>query len=180
MTHVVAFSSFSIMKQPYGDPVVAGFEALTPPVFAAAEDAPGFIDRAREIDDLTHLGNFERSWGEWGDFAVPDYYDGGFEIATETRAGTLSLWKDVESVFQFTYGGLHGRAFNQRHKWFRKIDYPTHVIWWIPKGEIPTWRESVKRYNHLDKNGPKAFAFNFSKTFDSSGNPAPAPAPKRP
>ena len=65
MNRVIAFSSFSIMKKPYGDPVVAGFEALTPPVFKVAEKAEGFIARAKEIDDLEHLGNFERDWGEW-------------------------------------------------------------------------------------------------------------------
>ncbi|MGJ8626376.1 MAG: DUF3291 domain-containing protein [Sulfitobacter sp.] len=175
MTHVVAFSSFSIMKKPYGNPVVAGFEALTPPVFAAAEKSPGFIDRARETDDLDHLGNFERDWGAWGKFVVPDYYDGGFEIATETRAGTLSLWEDVESVFRFTYGGLHRRAFDQREKWFREIDYPTHVVWWVPRGTIPTWGDSVERYEHLAKNGPDSFAFNFRTTFDHKGNATPAP-----
>jgi hypothetical protein len=37
MDKVIAFSSFSIMKKPYGDPLVAGFESLTPPVFQVAE-----------------------------------------------------------------------------------------------------------------------------------------------
>ena len=36
---VIAFSSFSIMKKPYGDPVVAGFESLAPPVFQVAKRA---------------------------------------------------------------------------------------------------------------------------------------------
>jgi len=173
MSHVIAFSSFSIMKKPYGDPVVAGFEALTPPVFEVAEKSPGFIARAKETDDLHHLGNFERDWGDWGEFAVPSYYDGGFTIPTETRAGTLSLWEDVQSVYDFTYGGLHGRAFRQRHKWFRKIDFPTHVIWWVPRGEIPSWKQSVIRYDHLNEHGPTAFAFDFSTIFDQHGSPEP-------
>jgi hypothetical protein len=171
MDKVIAFSSFSIMKKPYGDPVVTGFEALTPPVFRVAEEAEGFIARAKEIDDLEHLGNFERDWGEWGEFAVPDYYDGGFTIAEETRAGTLSIWEDIGSVHKFTYSGLHGIAFKQRHKWFREIDYPTHVIWWINRGETPTWKQSVERYDSLHTNGPTPFAFNFQHTFDSAGNP---------
>ena len=36
MDKVMAFSSFSIMKKLYGDPVVAGFESLTPSVFQVA------------------------------------------------------------------------------------------------------------------------------------------------
>lgn len=174
MDKVVAFSSFSIMKKPYGDPVVAGFEALTPPVFKLAESAEGFIARAKETDDLEHLGNFERNWGKWGEFAVPDYYDGGFVRAEETRAGTLSIWEDIKYVYNFTYTGLHGKAFKQRYKWFKKIDYPTHVIWWIERGKIPTWKESVKRYDSLHRKGPTPFAFNFLSPFDAESNPLPS------
>lgn len=47
MDKVIAFSSFSIMKKPYGEPVVAGFESLTPLVFQVAGQAKGFIARAR-------------------------------------------------------------------------------------------------------------------------------------
>ena len=56
MNKVIAFSSFSILRKPYGDPVVAGFEALTRPLFKVAENAEGFIARAKESDDLEHLG----------------------------------------------------------------------------------------------------------------------------
>jgi len=66
MDKVMAFSSFSIMKKPYGDPVVSGFESLTPSVFQVAEQARGFIARAKVTDNLEHLGNFEREWGAWG------------------------------------------------------------------------------------------------------------------
>ncbi|MDB2514751.1 DUF3291 domain-containing protein, partial [Alphaproteobacteria bacterium] len=67
--------------------------------------------------------------------------------------------------------GLHGIAFKQRHKWFRDIDYPTHVIWWINRGETPSWKQSVARFDSLYANGPTPFAFNFQQSFDSAGNP---------
>ena len=63
MDKVMAFSSFSIMKKPYGDPVVAGFESLTPPVSQVAEQAKSSIARAKVTDNLERLGNFERDWG---------------------------------------------------------------------------------------------------------------------
>ena len=66
MDKLMAFSSFSIMKKPHGDPVVAGFESLTPPVFQVAEQAKGSIARAKVIDNLEHLGNVDRDWGAWG------------------------------------------------------------------------------------------------------------------
>ena len=96
MDKVIAFSSFSIMKKPYGDPVVAGFESLTLSVFQVAEQARGFIARAKVTDNLEHLGNFERDWGAWGAFAVPDYYDGGFTPADETHAHAKHLGRHRE------------------------------------------------------------------------------------
>jgi hypothetical protein len=179
MDKVMAFSSFSIMKKLYGETVVAGFESLTPSVFQVAEQARGFIARAKVTDNLEHLGNFEREWGAWGAFAVPDYYDGGFTPADETHAGTLSIWEDIESVHNFTYSGLHGIAFKQRHKWFRDIDYPTHVMWWINRGETPSWKQSVARFDSLYANGPTSFAFNFQHVFDSAGNPLTGFEPAR-
>ena len=112
MDKVIAFSSFSIMKKPYGDPAVAGLESLTSPVFQIAEQAKGFIARAKVTYNLEHLGNFERDWGVSVAFAVADYYDGGLTSTDETHAGTLSIWEDIESVHNFTYSGLHGIAFN--------------------------------------------------------------------
>lgn len=77
---------------------------LTRPVFKVAENAEGFIARARENDDLDHLGSFERDWGEWGEFAVPDSHDGGFSKAEETAAGTLSIWEGIfQPLFDFRF-----------------------------------------------------------------------------
>lgn len=87
----LAFTTFAIMKAPYGNEQVRGFEVLTQPVFNRAETKAGFIDRAIELDDFGHLTNFERDWGAWGPFAVPRFYDGGHNTASDTRAGTLSL-----------------------------------------------------------------------------------------
>lgn len=102
-----------------------------------------------------------------------------FTPADETHAGTLSIWEDIESVHNFTYSGLHGIAFKQRHKWFRDIDYPTHVMWWINRGETPSWKQSVARFDSLYANGPTSFAFNFQHVFDSAGNPLTGFEPAR-
>ena len=165
----VAFTTFAIMKGPYGDPQVEGFEILTPPVFNASENAEGFIARAHEIDSNDHLSNFERDWGEWGLFAVPRFYDGGFETATDTRASTLSLWQSLEAVHHFVYTGLHRHALDQRKKWFRKPQWPSYAIWWVDDTHVPTWSEACKRLELLHDNGSTPDAFNFHKMFDSEG-----------
>ena len=130
-------------------------------------------------DNLKHLDNFERGSCAWGAFAVQDYYDGGFTPAEETHAGILSIWKDIENVHNFTYAGLPGIAFQQRHKLFRETDYPTHVIWWINRGETPSWKQSVACFDSVYTYEPTAFAFNFQHIFDSAGNPITGFEPAR-
>lgn len=167
----LAFTTFAIMHEPYGNPVVAGFEALTPAVFTKSEEAPGFISRAVELDDHTDQSNFERDWGDWGPFAVPRYYDGGFQLHTDTRAGTLSLWESVESVGKFVYSGLHQRALDQRKKWFREPKWPTYAMWWVADDHIPNWQEASDRIEMLADKGPTPDSFDFKSAFDASGNP---------
>lgn len=167
----VAFTTFAIMKGPYGDPQVHGFEALTPAVFRKAEQAVGFIARAREIDDQQDLTNFERDWGVWGRFMVPRFYDGGFETASDTRASTLSMWISLEAVHDFVYAGLHQRALAQREKWFRTPNWPTYATWWVADNHQPTWQEAILRLEALHDRGPSEYAFNFKSLFDSEGRP---------
>jgi hypothetical protein len=165
----LAFTTFAIMKAPYGQAEIAGFEALTPAVFRQAENSPGFIARACELDDLHHLTNFERDWGAWGKFTVPRFYDGGFESATDTRASTVSLWQSVEAVAAFAYGGLHQRGLAQRAKWFREPEWPGHAAWWVSDTHIPSWQEACGRLEHLHDQGPTPHAFNLKHAFTPDG-----------
>lgn len=103
----VAFTTFAILKKPYGDPEVQEFDDLTPPTFEEAEGSPGFLARAKEDPGQSHITNFDRDWGEWGKFEVPRFYTGGRTDDTDSRASTLSLWADLESVFAFVYSGIH-------------------------------------------------------------------------
>jgi Domain of unknown function (DUF3291) len=167
----LVLTTFAIMKGPYGDPQVRGFEALTPAVFREAERSPGFIARAREIDDNDHLTNFERDWGAWGPFAVPSFYDGGFDTATDTRASTISMWVSIEAVRNFVVNGLHHKALRQREKWFRKPEWPTYAMWWVADDHTPNWPEAVERLERLHVHGPSAFAFTFEQAYDAEGNP---------
>ncbi len=165
----VAFTTFAILKRPYGDPVVQGFDDLTPPTFAQAENSPGFVARAKESPDQSHLTNFSRDWGAWGRFEVPRFYTGGRTDETDSRASTLSLWTDLDSVFSFVYSGLHRTALAQRHDWFLKPEWPTYAVWWVGDDEIPTWADACARLEHLHDHGPTPFAFTLRRAFDADG-----------
>lgn len=170
----VAFTTFAVLRQPYGHPEVQPFDDRTPAVFAEAEHAPGFIARDKEVNSDTDVSNFERDWGAWGTFAVPRFYSGGRTTSTDSRASTLSLWRDLESVYTFVYNGLHLEALKHRHEWFLKPEWPTYAVWWVDDNHTPTWAEACERLEWLHDHGPNPRAFNFKKPFDAAGESLPS------
>lgn len=165
----VAITTFAVLKAPYGNAEVQEFDDRTPDVFVEAEQADGFIERAKEIDDKTESCNFNRDWGMWGEFSVPDFYQYGRDDSTDQRASTISLWRDLESLKKFVFSGLHLEALKKRYQWFEKISYPNYAVWWIEDNHIPTWSEAVSRLDHLNKMGPTPYAFDFRCPYGSSG-----------
>lgn len=166
----IAFTTFAILKQPYGNPEVQEFDDRTPDVFKEAENSPGFIDRAKEVSG-SELSNFERDWGKWGRFAVPRFYTFGRDTITDQRASTISLWQDLSAVFNFVYAGLHLEAFKRRTQWFLKPEWPTYAIWWVNDDHTPQWEEACQKLEQLHDQGPSPSVFDFKNAFDETGNP---------
>jgi hypothetical protein len=167
----VAFTTFAILLEPYGHARVQEFDDRTPHVFRAAEESPGFVARAVELDQLGG-SNFTRDWGAWGAFDVPRFYTLGREAGNDQRASTLSVWRDLQSVFDFVYSGLHLSALKERESWFKKPEWPTYACWWIDDAHIPTWREACNKLEHLHDHGASPHAFDFRTCFDAAGRPA--------
>lgn len=166
----LAFTTFAVLKQPYGHPEVQEFDDRTAPVFLEAEGSPGFVARAVESSG-SHLSNFERDWGPWGEFCVPRFYTLGRTSATDQRASTLSIWEDLPSVLNFVYGKLHMEALRKRAEWFQRPQWPTYACWWIADGHIPQWRDSARLLEQLHDEGPSPVVFDFHRPFDAAGQP---------
>jgi Domain of unknown function (DUF3291) len=165
----IAFTTFAILRHPYGHSDVQEFDDRTPDVFLEAENSPGFIDRAKEDIDSGST-NFDRNWGKWGRFCVPRFYQLGRDANTDQRASTLSVWQDIPSVFRFVYKGLHAAALHKRSEWFLDPQWPTYAIWWIPDEYTPQWKEACDKLEQLHDEGPSPKVFNFKRCFDALGN----------
>ena len=166
----VAAMTFSILRAPYGDPLVQEFDDRTPDVFQEAESWDGFIDRAVVEKDVPWLSNHQKNWGKWGPYAVPRNYLDGTVVGQETQVQTLSIWCDLLSLRCFVYKGpLHTSALKRKKNWFGKQPGPIYVVWWIDNDHCPTWREACSRLESLQDYGPTPFAFNFKKPFDENG-----------
>ena len=77
----------------------------------------------------------------------------------------LTVWESLESLRQYVYHGLHGQAFAKRKAWFETTGKEHLVLWWIPKGHIPTLAEAKHKMEMLWKEGPSGAAFTFKKLF---------------
>ena len=156
----LALMTIGLLRAPWGDPLVRGFEERIDDVFAAAAASPGFVARFDAVEWGALEGGAEVVPQA---FAAPEIQD---RIAT-----TFSVWRDAESAFAFSYRGIHGAALRDRHAWFAKVGAPSHVAWWIGEGHQPTWAEAAARHAELDANGPSARAFDFRSPFDADGHP---------
>lgn len=148
----LAFYTFGILRGPKGDPQVQGFFDRIENAFAAAKATPGYITRYS---------------GRPADFG-PRFFD---PAVHPYAPQTLSVWRDLESVYPFAYRGLHGEALRLRKKWFVKPAWPTYAAWWIGDDEEPAWDDAAPRLEHLHDHGPTPVAFSFAAPFDAAGWP---------
>jgi hypothetical protein len=131
MPHI-ALLTIGLLRAPWGDPLVRGFEERIDETFATAAASPGFVAR---------FGVAERGGLDGGPRVVPPAF--ADPEVQDRIATTLSVWRDAESAFAFSYRGIHGAALRDRHAWFSKVDAPSHVAWWIDEGHLPTWAEAA-------------------------------------
>jgi hypothetical protein len=81
----------------------------------------------------------------------------------------FSVWRDVESLFEYAYHSAHVEIFRRRREFFREFGGPYAVLWWIPAGHEPSVEEGEERLNHLIEHGPTAHAFTFKSRYPAPG-----------
>jgi hypothetical protein len=122
-------------------------------------DAPEMAGFVLQVDETNRLA---RSFD--GFIAQPALQDEGAVFAPPFLLN-VSLWKSIESLEAFTYSGRHDSALQRRAEWFRQGDVPNYVLYWAPKGHMPSEAEVRARLEHLRDRGPTAYAFTFDRPF---------------
>ena len=161
MTLRVSFFTLGVLKAQVGEPAVQGFVDRIGNVYAAADGSAGFFDRSvRNVETWEH---------SWGPVIAPECVPSGLTL--NQLAMTVSLWRDLESVAAFAYGGAHGEALSKREDWFVSGPWPAYVAWWVEEHHKPNWKEAVDRIDLLHAQGSTPAAFTFRKPFDAAGSP---------
>jgi hypothetical protein len=84
---------------------------------------------------------------------------------------TLTVWKSLESLYQFTYSGKHSQALRNRSRWMEPYEekHLSYVVWWTETVKDVSWEEAFKRYSYYIQLGPTPFAFDFKNAFNEKG-----------
>ncbi len=134
------------MKAPLDSPLMKEFNDFIDPINLLAEDSPGFVWRLKDENG--------------------DSFAGGHPLLQDDMMLiNMSVWKDIESLKQFSFQTVHSYFVKSRSKWFDKMDKPYLAMWWVEKDHYPTVEEAVEKLRCIESNGPTEEAFNFSKVF---------------
>lgn len=131
------------MVAPLESPEMSEFVDNLGPINALAEQSPGYVSRLQtEEGDATALQPFGDDW-----------------------LVNMSVWADVKSLKNFVYRSAHIEIMRRRREWFVKIAEAYTVLWWVPKGHIPTIEEAKQWLDQLRVAGPGPEAFSFRNVY---------------
>jgi hypothetical protein len=141
-----------VLIAPLESPLLTDFVSNLERVNALADRSPGFVWRLQTEDgNATALRPF-------GDDTLVN----------------RSVWEDFESLRRFVYQSDHATFVRRRREFFQRSIESILVLWWVPRGHIPSITEARERLDRLRLEGPTPEAFEFRRIFA-----APTTAPRR-
>jgi len=144
MEFQIAQVNIGRMLAPIDSPVMAEFVANLDRINALAESSEGFVWRLK--DDHNNATSIK-------------IYDDDFIIVN------MSVWRTIDSLFNFAYKSHHVEIFKKRSSWFEKMPEMHMALWYVPAGHEPTVAEAEGRLNYIRANGETPRAFTFRKRF---------------
>ncbi len=136
----------SKLKGQLNDQAMREFFTFLEPVYQAADRADGFVWRLKDSEVAPSEGH------------SPD--------KDHSTIIDISIWRDIESLSEFTYGDVHNYFSKNRNKWMDKVEQVRFVMWWIPELHIPTIDEAKSKLHELELFGPTHRAFNWQQKFN--------------
>lgn len=131
------------MLAPLDDPIMQDFINNIEAINAIADDSKGFVWRLQDEDK---------------DEAIAIFKDDSLVI-------NISVWEDLDSLFNYTYKSGHIEVFKRKKEWFDKMKMAHMAFWYIPKGYIPTFKDAKIRLDYKRKHGDTPYAFSFKNRF---------------
>lgn len=134
------------MKGIADSPVMKEFMDNLVRVNAIADAAPGFVWRLQD---------------ESGDATGIKAFDDPLMLVN------MSVWTDLECLKHYMLKTGHVDFLKRRYEWFEKMDTPSHVMWFIEEGHVPTLDEAKQRLSALTEHGDTPQAFSMRRPYSS-------------
>ncbi|NMH89909.1 DUF3291 domain-containing protein [Flavivirga algicola] len=128
---------------PLDDPIMLDFVNNLDRINALADKSEGFVWRLKD---------------ENKELAAQVFQDEALLI-------NMSVWENIEALFNYTYKSGHIEVFKRKKEWFDKMKMMHMAFWFIPKGHEPTFLEAKNRLDYLNKHGETPYAFSFKSKF---------------
>ena len=135
------------MLAPLESPLMADFVANLEAINALAESSQGFIWRLK--DDNNNATSIK-------------IYDDEFLLVN------MSVWSNVDSLFQFTFQSQHVEIFKRRKEWFSQMAQMHMALWFVAEDCRPSVEEATQRLDYLRAHGETPYAFSFKKRFSAN------------
>jgi hypothetical protein len=139
----LAHLNIATLKGPLDSPLLAEFVANLERINALADHSAGFVWR---LQDDAGDATANRPLGD--DILI-----------------NMSVWKDIASLRNYVYRSAHAQIMRRRKEWFEQMSAAFLVLWWVPKGHVPSIAEAVARLELLRESGPSEQAFNFRQAY---------------
>ena len=128
---------------PLNDPIMQDFVNNIEAINAIADESEGFVWRLQDEDKNE---------------AAQVFNDDSLVI-------NISVWKDLESLFNYTYNSGHIEVFKRKKEWFSKMKLAHMAFWYVPVGYIPNFKDAKTRLDYKRKYGDTPYSFSFKKRF---------------
>ena len=131
---------------PMDDPIMQDFVNNLDRINALADESEGFVWRLKDEDK---------------DLGAKVFQD-------DTLLINMSVWENLETLFNYTYNSGHIEVFKRKKEWFSKMKMIHMAFWYVPKGYEPTFQDAKNRLDYLNKHGDTPYAFSFKSKFTVS------------
>ncbi|SFZ91958.1 protein of unknown function [Flaviramulus basaltis] len=128
---------------PMDDPIMQDFVNNLDRINGIADVSEGFIWRLKDEDK---------------DEAVSVFKD-------DTLIINMSIWADLDSLFNYTYKSDHVEIFKRKKEWFSKIKMMHMAFWYVPESYEPTFQDAKNHLDYLSIHGDTPYAFTFKNKF---------------
>lgn len=132
------------MLAPINDPIMQDFVNNLDRINELAEQSDGFIWRLKDDE---------------GNATAITVFDNLFLIIN------MSVWKNMEALYAFTYESDHVEILKRKKEWFHKMPRMHMAFWYVEDGHAPTAAEAKERLYYLQEHGETPYAFSFKSKF---------------